>query len=216
MFCWPDQICQTAFWVYFSVFGGKWSLNCWHSAYVPLLHSDESIVDIKVFSDELCDMTSIFRFSFSGYLTKSQCRNGRWRTISEDVNSHPVFNKVLFWVVISFNGISLNNVLLTGPDLSNSLLGVLLRFRREMIAVTADIQHMFHVVIFGPFKDIELQGVCWFARHSDFPITWQLLLYFNWLQSRWSPRRQDMSSHDTQMRRLVTTNLECRMRTNNF
>jgi hypothetical protein len=36
-----------------------------------------------------------------GYLTKSQCRNGRRRTISEDVNSHPVFNKVLFWVVIS-------------------------------------------------------------------------------------------------------------------
>jgi hypothetical protein len=34
-----------------------------------------------------------------------------------------------------FNGISLNNVLLIGPDLSNSLLGVLLRFRREMIAV---------------------------------------------------------------------------------
>jgi hypothetical protein len=46
-----------------------------------------------------------------------------------------------------FNGISLNNVLLTGPDLLNSLLGVLLRFRREMIAVTADIQHMFHCFI---------------------------------------------------------------------
>jgi hypothetical protein len=46
-----------------------------------------------------------------------------------------------------FNGISLNNVLLTGPDLSNSLLDVLLRFRREMIAVTADIQHMFHCFI---------------------------------------------------------------------
>ena len=46
-----------------------------------------------------------------------------------------------------FNGISLNNVLLIGPDLSNSLLGVLLRFRREMIAVTAHIQHMFHCFI---------------------------------------------------------------------
>ena len=46
-----------------------------------------------------------------------------------------------------FNGVSLNNVLLTGPDLSNSLLGVLVRFRREMIAVTADVQHMFHCFI---------------------------------------------------------------------
>lgn len=45
------------------------------------------------------------------------------------------------------DGISLNSVLLTGPDLSNSLLGVLLRFRREMVAVTADVQHMFHCFI---------------------------------------------------------------------
>jgi hypothetical protein len=44
----------------------------------------------------------------------------------------------------TYEGTSLNNVLLQGPDLTNSLLGVLLRFRKEMIAVVADIQHMFH------------------------------------------------------------------------
>ncbi|VDI56133.1 Hypothetical predicted protein [Mytilus galloprovincialis] len=33
------------------------------------------------------------------------------------------------------NGVSLNSVLLTGPDLTNDLLGVLLRFRKEMVAV---------------------------------------------------------------------------------
>lgn len=41
-------------------------------------------------------------------------------------------------------GISLNNVLLSGPDLNNSLLGVLLRFRKELVALTADIQQMFY------------------------------------------------------------------------
>ena len=44
-------------------------------------------------------------------------------------------------------GVSLNDVLLTGPDLINNLIGVLLRFRREMVAVTADVQHMFHCFI---------------------------------------------------------------------
>jgi hypothetical protein len=43
-----------------------------------------------------------------------------------------------------FEGVSLNNVLLTGPDMVNSLLGVLIRFRKEQVAVTADIQQMFH------------------------------------------------------------------------
>ena len=42
------------------------------------------------------------------------------------------------------NGISLNKVLLQGPDLINSLLGILLRFRRETIAIAADIQQMFY------------------------------------------------------------------------
>ncbi|XP_071086519.1 uncharacterized protein [Haliotis cracherodii] len=41
-------------------------------------------------------------------------------------------------------GISLNDVLLKGPDLANSLVGVLLRFRRESTAVMADIQQMFY------------------------------------------------------------------------
>ena len=41
-------------------------------------------------------------------------------------------------------GVSLNDVLLTGPDLNNSLLGVLMRFRKEKVAILADIQQMFH------------------------------------------------------------------------
>ncbi len=43
-----------------------------------------------------------------------------------------------------YKGLSLNQVLLSGPDLNNSLLGVLLRFRKEVVAVTADIEQMFH------------------------------------------------------------------------
>lgn len=39
------------------------------------------------------------------------------------------------------------NVLLSRPDLSNALLGVLMRFRKENVAVTADIQQMFYAFV---------------------------------------------------------------------
>lgn len=42
------------------------------------------------------------------------------------------------------DGLSLNDVLLSGPDLMNNLYGVLLRFRRESIAIMADIEQMFY------------------------------------------------------------------------
>ena len=50
----------------------------------------------------------------------------------------------------SFESTSLNDVLLSGPDLNNSLIGVLLKFRMEPIAVTADIQQMFHCFYVRP------------------------------------------------------------------
>ncbi|XP_061165703.1 uncharacterized protein LOC133174619 [Saccostrea echinata] len=41
-------------------------------------------------------------------------------------------------------GLSLNELLIKGPDLTNNLLGVLLRFRRDEIAITGDIEQMFY------------------------------------------------------------------------
>ncbi|XP_075464938.1 uncharacterized protein LOC142499455 isoform X1 [Ascaphus truei] len=52
---------------------------------------------------------------------------------------------VVFDSSAQHQGVSLNDVLLTGPELTtNSLLGVLIRFRKKPIAITADIQQMFH------------------------------------------------------------------------
>ena len=42
-----------------------------------------------------------------------------------------------------FRGGSLNSNLLTGPDLLNNLVGVLLRFRKHPAAVLSDIEGMF-------------------------------------------------------------------------
>ena len=61
---------------------------------------------------------------------------------------HPKKNtlRVVFDCGAEFQGTSLNAELLQGPDLTNSLIGVLLRFRREPIALMADIKSMFHQV----------------------------------------------------------------------
>lgn len=43
-----------------------------------------------------------------------------------------------------FNNVSLNDVQLNGPDITNNLQGILLRFRREETAVIWDVEQMFH------------------------------------------------------------------------
>lgn len=55
--------------------------------------------------------------------------------------------RVVFDRGASFNGTSLNSELLQVPDLTNHLIGVLLRFRQEPIAMMADIQAMFQVKV---------------------------------------------------------------------
>lgn len=61
---------------------------------------------------------------------------------------HPTKQKlrVVFDCGASFRGMSLNQQLLQGPDLTSSLVGVLMRFRQEAVAVMADVEAMFHQV----------------------------------------------------------------------
>ncbi|XP_030836004.1 uncharacterized protein LOC115921870 [Strongylocentrotus purpuratus] len=61
---------------------------------------------------------------------------------------HPQKQKirVVYDCAASFKGKSLNDNLLQGPDLTNSLVGVLTRFRQDRIAVMADIEAMFSQV----------------------------------------------------------------------
>ena len=68
---------------------------------------------------------------------------------------HPVFNenkpnkmRTIFDTAGEYDGMSLSKALLTGPDLLNNLVGVvvLLRFRNHKFAIAADIEGMYHQV----------------------------------------------------------------------
>ncbi|XP_043958763.1 uncharacterized protein LOC122823332 [Gambusia affinis] len=75
---------------------------------------------------------------------------------------HPTKGKirVVFDCAASFQGISLNAQLLSGPDLTNSLVGVLTRFRKEPVVLMSDIEAMFHQV-HVPEEDADLLRFLW-------------------------------------------------------
>ena len=70
--------------------------------------------------------------------------------------------RVVFDCSSKFQGVSLNDVLLQGPDLTNSLFGVLLRFRQESIAFMADIEGMF-LQVRVPESDRSLLRFLWWT-----------------------------------------------------
>ncbi|XP_039509456.1 uncharacterized protein LOC120464180 [Pimephales promelas] len=85
---------------------------------------------------------------------------------------HPKKKKirVVFDCTASFQGMSLNGQLLQGPNLTNTLIGVLTRFREEPIAMMADVESMFYQVRV-PEEDADLLRFLWWPEGKlDAPI----------------------------------------------
>ena len=81
---------------------------------------------------------------------------------------HPVTNvhkpgkvRVVFDCAAKYNGFSLNNALMKGPQFMNNLIGVLIRFRKERIALVADVESMFHQVRVDPKHANVLRFLWW-------------------------------------------------------
>ena len=68
--------------------------------------------------------------------------------------------RVVFHCAAKHNGTSLNDQLLQGLDLANSLVGVLIRFQREPVALVADIEGMFSQIRVDP-KDCDVFRFLW-------------------------------------------------------
>ena len=81
---------------------------------------------------------------------------------------HPVFHpkkpgkvRVVFDCAAKYKGVSLNDVLLQGPDMTNTVVGVLTRFRQERTAIIADIESMFYQVLVRPDDSDVLRFLWW-------------------------------------------------------
>lgn len=94
---------------------------------------------------------------------------------------HPRKNKirVVFDCAARFQGTSLNERLLQGPNLTNSLVGTLIRFRQDEIAVMGDIESMFYQVRV-PTKDASYLRFLWWkdGNHKIVPTEYQMIVHF--------------------------------------
>ena len=86
--------------------------------------------------------------------------------------------RIVYDCAAKHNGIALNDMLMQGPDLVNSLVGVLLRFRKENIALTSDIECMFHQIRVDP-KDTHALRFLWWPDGNLFakPQLYQMLVH---------------------------------------
>ena len=82
--------------------------------------------------------------------------------------------RIVFDAAATVNGTSLNSNLRTGPDLLNSLIGILMRFRKYPIAITGDIEAMFHQVKLK-VEDRESVRFLWRSNPSEVPDHYQML-----------------------------------------
>ena len=81
--------------------------------------------------------------------------------------THPKKEKVriVFDSSAKYKGTSLNEELLTGPDVLNNLRSVLLHFREAQIGFTADVESLFHNFVL-PTDDRNYVRFFWFAKNN--------------------------------------------------
>lgn len=75
---------------------------------------------------------------------------GRWIVPHHTVEVPGKAMRVVFDCSAKFQGRSLNDELLQGPDLVNRLVGVLIRYRKETVAYSADLEACFHQINIPP------------------------------------------------------------------
>ena len=143
-----------------------------HVAFKRLQHLKSRLKKDKVLLQK-------YREKIEEYVKKGYARKLRSDEVSgtSDVTwylpHHPVVHhakpgkiRIVFDAAAEFKDTSLNSNLLQGPNLANEIIDVLIRFRKEEVAVVADIQEMFHQVKV-PEKDRDSLRFLWFPSNLD-------------------------------------------------
>ena len=115
---------------------------------------------------------------------------------------HPVVNpnkdkiRIVFDCAAKYGGYSLNDVVLQGPDLTNKLVGVLMRFRMRRVCVMADIEAMFYQCHVSPQQQDVLRFLWWTNGDDSQPIgEYRLLVHV--FGGTWSPAAANYALHKT-------------------
>ena len=106
---------------------------------------------------------------------------------------HPVIHqkkldkvRIVFDCAAKYLGTSLNDQVLKGPDFMNNLLGILIRFREERIAMMSDIEGMFHQVRVNP-KDCDVLRFLWWDQDDPNKKSVEYKMVVHLFGGVWSP-----------------------------
>ena len=139
--------------------------NNYQMAEQRVLHLKRKLQKDKMYASEYKDfMSDIIRKGYADKIPQKELQGEKGRIWY--IPHHGVYHKrkktirAVFDCAARYKGTSLNQVLLQGPDLANSLIGVLLRFRQEHVAIMADIEGMFHQVRVNE-EDVDFLRFLW-------------------------------------------------------
>ena len=102
----------------------------------------------KFFEDYKKFMNDILQKRYGRVALEVQTYNKTWYILPHGIHHPSKPGKIPFLVdcIAEFNCMSINKELLSSSGLNNQLVGVLMRFRQEQVAVIGDIESMFYQV----------------------------------------------------------------------
>ena len=96
----------------------------------------------------------------------------------EVINPNKSKVRVVYDAAARFEGTALNKEMLQGSLLNNSLVGVLMRFRKDEVAVASDIESMFHRVAYREDDTDAVRFMWWDGSSDEPPSDYKMTVHF--------------------------------------